>query len=348
MSKLPANQQLVAANKWPITGEKTPRKDDRPWSLTISGEVAHAQQFSLDDLLAMPQREFVVDIHCVTRWSKLGAKFSGILVKDLLEFVRPNTAAGFVSFVARSERDHSTSLPLADTLELGAFVALHYEGKPLATDHGGPMRIVTPGRYFYKSLKWLEKIELLAEDRLGYWEADVGYHNTADPWREQRYIAPNLSRQETRTLIESRDFSGRDLRSIEASRRELRGLNAVGAQLRDADFRECDLRDADFREANLSNARLQGADLRGAQLADADLEGANFARCDLRGANFLKSSLFGASFVDLNDDVTVDASTGARIDTTVRFGRQQLTALTPIQEDFIQNSLASAAKTQNE
>ena len=224
MSKLPANQQLVAADKWPITGEKMPRNDDSPWSLTISGEVAHAQHFSLDDLLAMPQREFVVDIHCVTRWSKLGASFTGVPVRDLLEIARPTGSARFVSFVARSARDHSTSLPLTDTLELGAFVALHYEKMPLATDHGGPMRIVTPGRYFYKSLKWLEKMELLADDRLGYWESDAGYHNVANPWQEQRYIAPNLSRQETREIIESRNFAGRDLRSVDASRRELRGL----------------------------------------------------------------------------------------------------------------------------
>ncbi len=335
MVKLPPNQQLVARNKWPITGEKAPRADDRPWTLTVAGEVAQPRTFSLAELQAMPQRQFVVDIHCVTRWSKLGAKFSGLLLEDIVQQVHPTDAARFVSFVARSERDHSTSLPLAEALQLGTFLALSFDGQPLPTEHGGPLRTVTPGRYFYKSLKWLEGLEFLPEDKLGYWEAEAGYHNTAEPWAEQRYMAASLSRQETWQVLESRDFSGRDLRSIDASGRDLQGLNAQQAQLRDADFRKCDLRGANFTSANLSNARLQGADLRDAVFKDADVEGANFAACDLRGASFAGASLFGASFVDLDEAGTADLSTGARLETTPSLEAWQLEALTPVQRDYL-------------
>ena len=122
--------------------------------------------------------------------------------------------------------------------------------------HGGPIRNIVPRKYFYKSVKWLEKIELLSEDRLGYWEADTGYHNLADPWKEQRYMASTIDRRTAAKLIESKDFSNRDLRSIDASNRNLDGLNASGASLRDASFEQCSLVGADFSNANLSNANF--------------------------------------------------------------------------------------------
>lgn len=335
MTPLPPNQQLVARDKWPVTGEKAPRREDRPWTLGIAGLVSRPRTFALAELQAMPHREFTVDIHCVTRWSKLGATFTGILLADIVALVEPQAEAKFVSFIARSERDHSTSLPLAHALELGAFLALQYAGEPLASEHGGPLRVVTPGRYFYKSLKWLERLEFLAEDRLGYWEAEAGYHNAADPWQEQRYLAANLSRNEVRQVLETRDFSDRDLRSIDASGRDLQGLAAGNARLRDADFRKCDLRNANFARANLSNARLQQADLRLANFAGADLEGANFAGCDLRSTDFRGASLFGASFVDLDGSTNLLAETGARLDNSTRFDDAQLQALTPTQLEFV-------------
>src|SRR5205085_4547294 len=138
---------------------------------------------------------------------------------------------------ARSERGHSTSLPLADALALDTLVALTHEGAPLEPIHGGPVRTVVPERYFYKSVKWLERIELLAEDRLGYWEAEAGYHNNADPWLEQRYMAPNLDRLLVSSLLAARDFSNLDLRSIHAAGMDLRGLNARNSLLRDANLR---------------------------------------------------------------------------------------------------------------
>src|SRR5207253_4685606 len=144
------------------------------------------------------------------------ARFTAAPLARLLEESHPLPEPRFVSFVARSERNHSTSLPLAGLLELDAPIALEHEGEPLESGHGGPVRMVVPGRYFYKSVKWLERIDALVEDRLGYWEAEAGYHNTGDPWREERYMAPNLDRRLLQRALAARDFSGLDLRSVDA------------------------------------------------------------------------------------------------------------------------------------
>lgn len=290
---------------------------------------------TLAELQTWPATTHAVDIHCVTRWSRPGMIFRGVPLARVLECVRPQKGAKFISFVARSRRDHSTSLPLADALSLGSLLAYEAEGQPLPVDHGGPLRLVVPGRYFYKSLKWLQRIELLAEDRLGYWEAEAGYHNTADPWREERYMAPALDKQEAARLLAKRDFSGRDLRSIAAAGMDLSGLNARGALLRDSDFSRSNLRGACFDGANLSNARLLGADLREAIFLGADVEGADFTAADLRGADFSGASLFGATFCD--DSAGPPA--GARVDRTVRVAPDQLDALTPPQAAFLRAAL---------
>ena len=214
-------------------------------------------------------------------------------------------------------------------------MAYESNGNPLPVDHGGPLRLIVPGRYFYKSLKWLERIELLAEDRLGYWEAESGYHNTADPWREERYMAPALDKQEAARLLAKRDFSGRNLRSIAAAGMDLAGLSARGALLRDADFSRANLRGACFDGANLSNARLVGADLRGATFLGADVEGADFTGADLRGADLTGASLFGATFCD----ESAVPPCGATIDATLRVAPDQLDALTPPQAAFLRAAL---------
>ena len=288
---LPPGQQLVAAGKWPVMGERAPRGDASPWRVSIGGRVERPLVLSLGELRARTQVERVVDIHCVTRWSKPGVRFAGVPLAELLASVRPTSDARFVSFVARSDRDHSTSLPLADAVELEALVALAADGKPLGSEHGGPVRLVVPGRYFYKSLKWLEHVELLAADRLGFWEATAGYHNEADPWRQQRYIASGVSPAEARAILAGRDLRGKKLLGLRAAGCDLAGLQAQHAVLRDADFRDCNLAGACFDGANLTNAHFQGARLQGASFRDADLEGAGFERADLRGACLLASSL---------------------------------------------------------
>jgi DMSO/TMAO reductase YedYZ molybdopterin-dependent catalytic subunit len=306
--RLPPGQQLAAPGKWPTVGQRRPLPWTPPWRVEIAGLVRSPQIRTLDELRALPQTNLVADIHCVTRWSKFDVPFRGVLLADLLDLAGPLPEGRYVSFVAHSENAHSTSLPLADAIELGTLVALEAEGAPLGEVRGGPVRTVVPGRYFYKSLKWLARIELLADDRLGHWEAGAGYHNTADPWREQRYIASGVTKQEAARLIASRDFSGRDLLGIDASGRDLAGLDARRALLRNADFRGAKLSRANFERANLSNARFAGADLRDAVFTQADIEGADFTGADLRGADLRVASMLGVTFFSFADEQDANAA----------------------------------------
>lgn len=331
---LPPGQQWVAAGKWPLVGERAPAESNDPWEVRVCGLVRQEKSWDLGELRKLPPAERMIDIHCVTRWSKPDVAFRGVLLADLLQASKPQDAAAYVSFVARSERKHSTSLKLSTALKLVTLIAWEADGEPLATEHGGPVRVVVPGRYFYKSLKWMEKIELLAEDSLGYWEAEAGYHNEADPQFEQRYMAPNLDKQTTRKLLEARDFSGHDLRSIDCRGRNLAGLVAKAALLRDADFRQANLAGACFDGANLSNAHLEDANLQGATFRQADLEGANLTRADLRGADFFAASLFGASFCS-----ETDLEQGARFDAATQIDPAALEVLTPHQARYVQAEL---------
>ena len=341
---LPPNQQLTARDKWPVVGEKAPRSTDAPWSVQIDGLVESPRRFTLAELRSFGVREFTIDIHCVTRWSRPNARFSGVPLGDVLAACAPLPSAAFVSFLARSDRDHSTSLPLEDALRLGAIIAFEHDGEPLETIHGGPVRVVVPGRYFYKSVKWLERIECLAEDRLGFWEAESGYHNVADPWLEQRYAVLDHDRREVARLFAGKDFSDRELRSLQADRQPFAGLVARGAKLRDASFRGADLQGACFDGANLSNAHLEGANLRGASFRPyegepADLEGADFRGADLRGAVFEGASLFGSTFC-----TTVDGDDAARLDATTAIDAATLATLeaTPVQLEFVRRSIESS------
>ncbi len=301
--KLPPGQQLAAPGRWPIIGERAPMSSAGLGSLEICGLVDHPRPWSLGELENLPQIEISLDIHCVTRWSILDMTFSGVLLEDVLNCAGVHATARYISFVAHSARGHSTSLAIRDALDCQTLIAVRCGGAPLSVEHGGPIRNIVPHRYFYKSVKWLTRIELLAEDRLGFWEAESGYHNGADPWREQRYMAPTIDRRTAARLIDSRDFSRHDLRSIDAQGHDLTGLRAVEALLRDANFRRTVLRNADFTRANLSNAHFERADLHGAIFRDADVEGANFAGANLRGADFTGASLIGCSFCDpIRDD----------------------------------------------
>jgi DMSO/TMAO reductase YedYZ molybdopterin-dependent catalytic subunit len=340
--RLPPGQQLAAPGKWPLVGERSPGPGGA-WRLAICGEVERPLEFDLAQLQALPQVRQTIDIHCVTRWSKLGMEFAGVSLDALLQRARPRPAAQYVSFVARSPRSHSTSLPLADAFRLETLVALEAKGQPLEEVHGGPLRVVVPGRYFYKSLKWVERIELLAADRLGYWESEAGYHNEADPWLEQRFLAASLTRQQMAEALAGRDFSGRELRGIDARGRDLTGLVARDALLRNADFRDCRLQHACFDGANLSNAHFERADLRGASFAAADVEGANFAGADLRGANFAGASLVGASFGGAEAQAQ-DAQLAAKIDRSTLFDAASLDQLVPVEAEFVAAEIAHQSK----
>ena len=343
LPSLPPGQQLAAPGKWPLVGERAAAPGPEKWTIAVRGCVEREQTVDLAGLRALPRTEQTIDIHCVTRWSKPAMRFAGVSLAELLRLARPTADARYVSFVARSERGHSTSLVLADALALQALVALEAEGRPLCGEHGGPVRVVVPGRYFYKSLKWLERIDLLSADRLGYWEREAGYHNTADPWQEQRYMTPDLSRQEVQSALAGRDFSQRNLRSLDARGHDLAGLHARGALLRDADFRGSRLHRAYFDGANLTNAHFQDADLTGASLVGAGLEGADFSGADLRGADLRGASLFGATFV--TGPAGRDAARQACLDASTRIDAAAMEQLAPIQAEFVLRKIDERAAT---
>jgi len=308
-NRIPPGQQLVAPGKWPFIGQRAPSDSDQPWQVSITGQVEQPVTLSLEQLGTQPQCSMTIDIHCVTRWSKLDANFSGVLLEHLLDLAKPNPSAKYISFVSRTDNHHSSSLEIETAINLKTMIATHYADAPLETNHGGPIRCIVPGRYFYKSVKWVETIELLAEDRLGNWEAESGYHNLADPWHEQRYMSPEIDKRKAAKLIASRDFSEQSLRSIDCSKRDLSGLAASKAILRDAKFNDAVLESANFEGANLANAHFRGAKLAGANFKGTDVEGADFSGADLRGADFTGAATIGASFFDQELAATLDAST---------------------------------------
>lgn len=273
--------------------------------------------------------------------------FGGVRLNALLDAAEPSAAARFARIVARSTRAHASSLPLSDLKDLDPLVALTVDGEPLPPEHGGPVRLVVPGRYFYKSVKWLERVELLAEDRLGFWEAESGYHNVADPWKEQRYVVRDLPAHKIRALLQSRSFDGKDLLSLACDDMDLTGLTARRALLRNASFRRCRLANADFTGANLSNACFDRADLRGARLRDGDAEGSSFRGADLRGADLTGTSLFGVSFAAEPHEDPGD-SPAAIVDATTRLNDDQLSALTEPQARFLKDALGQRSSEPQE
>lgn len=336
---LPPGQQLVARDKWPLVGERLPSSTGHPWLVRVTGRVAKPQSFDLPTIRRIGWTEQCVDIHCVTRWSKPGIRFGGILLRSLLDLTLPESTARFVSFVAHSERKHSTSLPLSEAIACGTMLALEVDGQPLTVEHGGPLRVIVPGRYFYKSLKWLAEIEFLAVDRMGYWESVAGYHNEADPWREQRYVAEGLTKQQAEAILAERDIRARELRNLAAAGLDLSGLKADSAILRNADFRRANLSKANFDGANLSNAHFEESKLTGVSFVGADVEGADFRESDLRGADFKGASLVGVSFCDAFDAAdrspTEPFQRGALIDRTTQVDSSILDMLTPDQAEYL-------------
>lgn len=186
--RLPPGQTLT--DKFPILHEgEVPRYDLSAWSLDVFGEVETARTFSYDELLALPTVKVRCDIHCVTRWSKFDTEWEGILFRDFLEAIAVKPEAKYVMFHA--DPDYETNVPLADLLRDDVLLAFRFDGKPLTDKHGWPLRTVVPHRYFWKSAKWLRGIEFMAEDRPGFWERN-GFHNEADPFREERFSGESL------------------------------------------------------------------------------------------------------------------------------------------------------------
>ena len=167
-----------------LSAGPTPRTPLDRWSFTIDGLVGAAASWTWDQFTALPSRDFVVDISCVTKWTHLDMRWHGVSVDTLLEGVDLDPKAAFV--IGYSDGGYTTNLPLADVLNNQAFVAWDYDGKPLAPEHGGPARLVVPARYFWKSAKWVRGLRIQATDEPGFWES-LGYNNRGDQWLEERY-----------------------------------------------------------------------------------------------------------------------------------------------------------------
>jgi DMSO/TMAO reductase YedYZ molybdopterin-dependent catalytic subunit len=185
--RLPPGQYDVGKS-WPVlTAEPTARIDAERWSLSVDGLVANPTSWSLRDLKALAgtaEDTYRGDIHCVTTWSKLDTSFTGVRLDTLLEVAQPLPEATYV--VEESTTRYRTNLPLDDVTGGKAWIVWEHEGKPLSREHGGPVRMIVPHLYFWKSAKWISKITLLDHDEPGFWEVN-GYHDRGDPWREQRF-----------------------------------------------------------------------------------------------------------------------------------------------------------------
>ena len=182
--RLPPGQHLESG--FPVlSAGPTPHTPLEQWDFSITGSVKVSKKWSWNELLALPHETPTVDIHCVTKWSKLDTHWEGVSVDLLLGQVEydPTTVRYATAF---SEGDYTTNLPLADLLGGKAWVVFAYEGQPLDPVHGGPARLLVPHLYFWKSAKWVRGLRLMEQDQSGFWES-LGYHNYGDPWKEQRY-----------------------------------------------------------------------------------------------------------------------------------------------------------------
>lgn len=179
--RLPPGQYLT--RDFPVlSAGPTPRTRLDRWDLTLFGEVPQVTKWSWEELRALPAEEITVDIHCVTKWTKLDTRWTGVSLDTLLAGVAQ--PPGYL--VAHCDGDYTTNIPIADVTGGKAWIAYAFDGEPLHPEHGGPARLLVPHLYFWKSAKWVRGLELGSQDQPGFWES-LGYHNYGDPWKEQRY-----------------------------------------------------------------------------------------------------------------------------------------------------------------
>jgi len=165
-----------------LSAGPTPDIDTADWEFSIRTESGEAHRWTWDDLMALPIEDIATDIHCVTRWSKLGTSWRGVSLDTL--FADVDTSSGYT--MAHSYGGYTTNVPLEDLLDGKAWIAFEFDGEPLAPEHGGPARLLVPHLYFWKSAKWIRGLVMHDSDDPGFWEQN-GYHLYGDPWREQRY-----------------------------------------------------------------------------------------------------------------------------------------------------------------
>ncbi|MBM3484547.1 MAG: sulfite oxidase-like oxidoreductase [Alphaproteobacteria bacterium] len=182
-AKLPPGQRVT--RDWPVLDlGLQPTIDPAQWKLKVDGLVEAPLEWSMADFKAQPQIDDVSDMHCVTAWSRYDNLWQGVAAKHVVALVRPKPEARFIVF--HSYDGYTTNVPRAAFEDDDVLLAHSWEGKPIPREHGGPVRIILPKLYLWKSAKWVRRIEYVAADRPGFWEVR-GYHNHGDPWKEERY-----------------------------------------------------------------------------------------------------------------------------------------------------------------
>jgi DMSO/TMAO reductase YedYZ molybdopterin-dependent catalytic subunit len=169
-----------------LSAGPTPRMPLERWSFSIYRDIAEDLKWTWDEFRKLPRETVTVDIHCVTKWSKLDTVWTGVSVDRLLEGINLAAQPAVGYLIAYCDGGYTTNLPLADVRNGKAWIAYEYDGKPLVPEHGGPARLLVPHLYFWKSAKWVRGFKLVAENQAGFWES-LGYHNYGNPWKEQRY-----------------------------------------------------------------------------------------------------------------------------------------------------------------
>lgn len=183
--RLPPGQARTM--KWPVLDASgPPRIDLAQWRFRMGGLVAHPIEWTWEEFEQLPRVRVLADFHCVTRWSKLDNLWEGVAVAELLERAGGALPEARFALARGFDQGWTTNIPLTDMRAEDALVALLHDGEPLSVEHGGPARLIVPRLYAWKSAKWIAGIELLAEDRAGFWERN-GYHMRGDPWQEERF-----------------------------------------------------------------------------------------------------------------------------------------------------------------
>lgn len=181
--RVPPGQRLT--RKWPVLHYgPIPRVDTSKWTLKIFGLVDKARTLSYSEFLTLPAVKVFSDIHCVTTWSKLDNLWEGVSTAELKNLVQIDSKARFV--IIHAENDFTTNLAVEDFFQMDVLFAFKHDNEIISTEHGGPIRLVVPRLYFWKSAKWINGLEFVEKDRPGFWESN-GYHNHGDPWKEERY-----------------------------------------------------------------------------------------------------------------------------------------------------------------
>lgn len=178
--------QYVVGDRFPVlTYGPTPRFNPATWDFKAGGLVREPLLLNWEEWNNLPQIEVKADMHCVTSWSKLDNVWSGVQTRKVMELIQPRPEAHY--FMAHCDGGYTANAPIEELWEEDALFATHHNGKPLEPEHGYPLRLVIPRLYAWKSAKWIRGIELIAQDKPGFWEQN-GYHIYGDPWREQRYV----------------------------------------------------------------------------------------------------------------------------------------------------------------